>query len=113
MANERTPLLQSHSYEIIRDPHDQFWALLGVRPSNLPPGVKAPPSSSASLYKRVTRERTSQNVTYLVTACLSNSLLLMQVILGGTLAALGASESSYVLITVFGVLNSVVAEFLA
>jgi hypothetical protein len=100
MSSERTPLLQrgggaggSQSYqsylEDSRDPHDQFCALVGVPSSNLPPGVKEPKPRPTSLYKRATRERHSQNVTYMITASLSNTLLLTQVVLGATLTALG------------------------
>jgi hypothetical protein len=49
----------------------------------------------------------------MVTACLSNTLLLTQVVLGATLTAFGASESSHVLITIFGVLNTVIAGLVA
>jgi hypothetical protein len=65
------------------------------------------------LYKCATRELDSQNITYTVTACLSNTLLLAQVVLGATLTALGASESSHVLITIFGVMNIVIAGLVA
>jgi hypothetical protein len=65
------------------------------------------------LYKCATRELDSQNITYTVTAFLSNTLLLAQVVLGATLTALGASESSHVLITIFGVMNIVIAGLVA
>ena len=113
MADERTPLLQRQGYADSRDPHDQFCALVGVPPSNLPPGAKSSPARPTSLYKRATRQRRSQNVTYMITASLSNTLLLTQVVLGATLTALGASESSHILITVFGVINTVIAGLVA
>ncbi|KAG8532144.1 uncharacterized protein KY384_003784 [Bacidia gigantensis] len=52
-------------------------------------------------------------MTYSFTAALSNTLLLSQVVLGATLTALGASESSHVLITIFGVLNTIIAGLVA
>ena len=63
--------------------------------------------------KRVTRDRSNQRKIYYFTAALSNSLLLVQVILGATLTALGASESSHVLITIFGAMNTVIAGLVA
>jgi hypothetical protein len=54
-----------------------------------------------------------QNATYLFTAALSNTLLLTQVVLGAALTALGASESSHILITVFGALNTIIAGLVA
>jgi hypothetical protein len=112
MSDERTPLLHSQSYEDSNDAHSQFCELVGIPPSNLPPGSKWSPRPTA-LYKRATRELHSQNTTYLVTACLSNTLLLTQVVLGATMTALGASESSHVLITIFGVMNTVIAGLVA
>ena len=112
MSDERTPLLHSQSYEDSNDVHSQFCELVGVPPSNLPPDSKWS-LRPTTLYKRATRELHSQNITYLVTACLSNTLLLTQVVLGATLTALGASGSSHVLITIFGVMNTVIAGLVA
>jgi hypothetical protein len=112
MSDERTPLLHSQSYEDGNDVHSQFCGLVGVPPSNLPPDSKWSPRPT-TLYERATRELHSQNITYTVTACLSNTLLLTQVVLGATLTALGASESSHVLITIFGVMNTVIAGLVA
>lgn len=47
------------------------------------------------------------------TATLTNTLLMSQVVLGATLTALGASDSSRILITVFGALNTVIAGLIA
>ena len=116
MASERTPLLGSQEWFYDghgEDPHAQFCMLVGVPPSNLPPGAKPPKAGPTTLYKRATRDRSHQNVTYTLTATLSNTLLLTQVILGATLTALGASESSHILITIFGVLNTVIAGLVA
>ena len=116
MESERTPLLGSQEWfrdGSGEDPHAQFCMLVGVPPSNLPPGAKMPKAGPTTLYKRATRDRSHQNVTYTVTASLSNTLLLTQVILGATLTALGASESSHILITIFGVLNTVIAGLVA
>lgn len=116
MDTERTPLLGSQEWfqdGTGEDPHSQFCMLVGVPPSSLPPGAKPPKSGPTTLYKRATRDRSHQNITYTLTAALSNTLLLTQVILGATLTALGASESSHILITVFGVLNTVIAGLVA
>ena len=113
MSDERTPLLQRRSYADSDDPHEQFCTLVGITPSDLPPGSKPPQSRPTSLYKRVTRAKRHQNCTYMTTAALSNTLLLTQVVLGATLTALGASESSHILITIFGVFNTVIAGLVA
>ncbi|KAL1612265.1 hypothetical protein SLS60_000489 [Paraconiothyrium brasiliense] len=47
------------------------------------------------------------------TAALTNTLLLSQVVLGAALTGLGASESSHILITVFGALNTIIAGLVA
>lgn len=47
------------------------------------------------------------------TATLTNTLLMSQVVLGATLTALGASDSSRILIVVFGALNTVIAGLIA
>lgn len=47
------------------------------------------------------------------TATLVNTLLLTQVVLGAALTGLGASNSSRILITVFGALNTVIAGVVA
>lgn len=116
MTSEQTPLLGSQEWFRDgngEDPHSQFCMLVGVSPSNLPPGAKPPRAGPTTLYKRATRDRSHQNITYTLTATLSNTLLLTQVILGATLTALGASESSHILITIFGVLNTVIAGLVA
>lgn len=87
MSDERTPLLPG------RDPHAQFCELVGIPPSNEPPGAKHP-SRPTSLYVRATRERHSQNIAYMVTASVSGTLLLAQVILGATLTAVSYSGPS-------------------
>jgi uncharacterized membrane protein required for colicin V production len=66
-----------------------------------------------TLYGRVLRRRRTQNATYVFTATLSNTLLMTQVVLGAALTALGASESSHILITVFGAMNTVIAGLIA
>src|SRR4051794_36098914 len=91
MSDERTPLQHSQSYEDSNNVHSQFCGLVGVPPSNLPSSSEWSPRPT-TLYERATRERRTQNITYTVTACLSNTLLLTQVVLGATLTALGASD---------------------
>ncbi|KAH7072858.1 hypothetical protein BKA63DRAFT_515873 [Paraphoma chrysanthemicola] len=119
---EETPLLgssQSFAYATqtvrpeVQDIHLQFCALAGVPPSNLPPDARAPRVARRSLYGRATHRRNAQNCTYLITATLSNSLLLTQVVLGAALTGLGASGSSHILITVFGALNTIIAGVVA
>lgn len=120
--NEETPLLgwsgtTSGSTQNIRgDPQDihlQFCLLAGVPPSNLPKDANHPAIPKRSLYGRAVHKRNVQNRTYLFTAALSNTLLLSQVVLGAALTALGASESSHILITIFGALNTIIAGIVA
>lgn len=66
-----------------------------------------------SLYGRAVHKRNSQNRTYLITAALSNTLLLSQVILGAALTALGGFGASHVLITIFGAMNTIIAGVVA
>ncbi|KAF2812191.1 uncharacterized protein BDZ99DRAFT_496682 [Mytilinidion resinicola] len=109
MADETTPLLPR-----VDDPnsiHHQFCTLVGVPPSNI--RGKRPTPIPSSLYGRALHRRRTQNHTYIFTATLSNTLLLTQVVLGATLTALGASQSSHVLITIFGVLNTIIAGLVA
>lgn len=105
MADETTPLLDNASW----DPHAQFCRLIGTGPPDKHPHHLG----DRSLYHRATQKRKAQNITYGLTASLSNTLLLSQVVLGATLTALGASESSHVLITIFGVLNTIIAGLVA
>lgn len=131
--DEETPLLQGseslpRSTQDIRDSndiHQQFCGLCefqtrridvhtkfysaGVPPSNLPKNNQRPIIVKRSLYGRAVSKRDAQNRTYIFTAALSNTLLLSQVVLGAALTALGASESSHVLITLFGAANTVIA----
>jgi hypothetical protein len=118
MTNERTHLLSSYAYGdsdeyASVDEHAQFCMLVGI-PSSAPDVDQkhhsVPPKS---LYGRVTRQLRSQRWTYYTTASLSNILLLSQVMLGAALTALGASESSHILITVFGAMNTVIAGLVA
>ncbi|KAH5081710.1 hypothetical protein HBI68_023810 [Parastagonospora nodorum] len=121
--DEETPLLSSSILSryaaagILRpdanDIHIQFCTLAGVPPSNLPPNAQRPNVARRSLYGRATRRRNAQNRTYLLTASLSNTLLLSQVVLGAALTGLGASGSSHILITVFGALNTIIAGVVA
>ena len=109
MDDESTPLLGDHEPS---DPYDQFCLLIGISPSDKN-DAKYKHSGDGTLYLRATRKRKAQNLTYGFTAALSNTLLLSQVVLGATLTALGASESSHVLITIFGVLNTIIAGLVA
>jgi hypothetical protein len=121
--DEETPLLLSSSrtspypsQEIHPDTNDihlQFCSLAGVPPSNLPQNARHPVIARRSLYGRAVHRRNAQNRTYLLTASLSNTLLLSQVVLGAALTGLGASGSSHILITVFGALNTIIAGIVA
>lgn len=119
MSTERTPLLSSYFHgavdDLAADPHAQFCMLVGVPSSAPTPDGKkrsfSPPPKS--LYGRATRQLSNQRFTYHMTASLSNTMLLSQVVLGAALTALGASESSHILITVFGAMNTIIAGLVA
>ncbi|KAI9698859.1 MAG: hypothetical protein M1820_007366 [Bogoriella megaspora] len=117
MADEETPLLGNQNGEyndaFREDRHKQFCLLIGMHPSDLPKGTESFPLSKSKLYERAKAKRGAQNLTYQFTAALSNFLLLSQVVLSATVTALGASDSSYVLITLFGVLTTIVAGLTA
>jgi SMODS and SLOG-associating 2TM effector domain len=102
-----------------RDPnadlyHLQFCQLVGIPPSDASHETHSTgPIPPKSLYGRAVRYRNGQGRTYAFTAALSNTLLLSQVVLGAALTALGASESSHVLITLFGAANTIIAGVVA
>jgi hypothetical protein len=119
-SDERTPLLRNHesnfwSFGQERQDsfHDQFCKLVGIPPSDLPPHEPEPRIAPKTLYGRALRLRRKQNFTYQFTAGLSNTMLLSQVILGAALTALGASNSSHILITIFGAMNTIIAGLVA
>lgn len=95
-----------------KHPHAQFCALTGCPPSNAGPKNKVPVPKK-SLYGRTVSQLSSQRRAYNASAVLNNLLLLSQVMLGAALTALGASESSHILITCFGALNTVIAGLIA
>ncbi|KAF2157142.1 hypothetical protein K461DRAFT_273278 [Myriangium duriaei CBS 260.36] len=123
--DERTPMLQfpgmanpSPSTIHASNYHLQFCSMVGIPPMShpsLPPDVikTLPKPSKDLLYQRAIRRRKTQSRTYMFTASLANSLLLSQVVLGATVTALGASDSSRILITLFGALNTVIAGLVA
>ena len=106
----REPL--SHKDVAGNDPHAQFCALTGCPPSSLGPKDKFQVTKK-SLYGRTVSQLSSQRRAYNFSASLNNILLLSQVILGATLTALGASASSHILITIFGVMNTIIAGLVA
>jgi hypothetical protein len=112
MPDETTPLLwESNALE---DPHKQFCLLAGVPPSDGSLDKKHPfVIGDKTLYGRATRQYKRARRTHSFMSGLNNVLLLSQVILGATLTALGASESSHILITLFGVMNTVIAGLVA
>ena len=118
---ERSPLLQHYATYMNQqsppngnaiDHHNQFCNLMGVTPHTLPPGQPHVPHPQ-SLYARALQRRRNQSYIYALTATLTNGLLLSQVVLGAALTGLGASDSSRVLITVFGALNTIIAGVIA
>ncbi|KAK5111258.1 hypothetical protein LTR62_005286 [Meristemomyces frigidus] len=122
MPDESTPLLQfpgtqgltgnRNDSSVLGDRYHQFCHLVGVAPLDEAPGkhFRAP---RESLWYRATQHRRHQVITYALTATFVNGLLLSQVVLGAALTGLGASDSSRVLITVFGALNTVIAGLIA
>lgn len=116
-VDERSPLLRyepqtTRPNDTSVDHHVQFCSLVGVPPYNLPPD-QPHTSHPQSLYARALQRRRNQSYTYALTATLTNGLLLSQVVLGAALTGLGASDSSRVLITVFGALNTIIAGVIA
>jgi SMODS and SLOG-associating 2TM effector domain len=93
------------------DPHKQFCMLAGVPASDVI--NKHYHVAPKSLYGRATKQYTNARRSHAFMASLSNTLLLSQVILGAALTALGASESSHILITLFGATNTVIAGLVA
>ena len=110
MTDENTPLLDGNNDDSLSDLFSQFCKLSGIPSSDK---KHDGPINNHALYARASRKLKAQNLTYNFTAALSNTLLLSQVVLGATLTALGASESSHVLITAFGVLNTIIAGLVA
>ncbi|KIV96763.1 hypothetical protein PV10_00584 [Exophiala mesophila] len=122
-SNEQTPLLWGYADtadSFSPSLHSQFCMLVGcpssspdIKPKN--PKVRIPDFTPPpkSLYGRATRQLRAQKLKYYSTAALSNALLLSQVILGAALTGLGASESSHILITVFGAMNTIIAGIVA
>lgn len=111
-SGETSPLLPSQGANYSRgDVHDQFCNLVGVPPSDRP--VAKWRSNDRSLYERAVQGKRSQNWTYQLTASISNTLLLSQVIIGAALTGLGASNSSHILITVLGASNTIIAGLVA
>ena len=68
---------------------------------------------NVGVYKRVIREESKAKFQYYTTAILIDSCLLLQVIFAAALTALGASESSHIIITIFGAINTVLAGILS
>lgn len=120
--DERAPLLQfpgawtneqtNVSSVDLSNSYRQFCHLVGNRPYDWPKDKKFVPPPD-SLYARATRHRKMQSYTYTFAAALTNTLLLSQVVLGAAVTGLGASNSSHILITVFGAMNTVIAGLVA
>jgi hypothetical protein len=111
MPDERTPLLQNLQNATSGNLHEQFCALTGIPPSNDKDNKFH--VSPKTLYGRAKKRYAQARRLHTFMTAASNTLLLCQVVLGATLTALGASESSHVLITVFGVVNTVIAGLVA
>lgn len=84
MPDERTPLLRASSEDSVdedtEDLHAQFCRLIGTRPLNMPTTHKHHPHPE-SLYARAVTHRRNQNYTYMFTATLSNTLLVLLILL--------------------------------
>lgn len=119
--DERTPLLQfpgsGETNDSVGEYYHQFCYLVGIEAIDTPSSGsgKKPrfkPQKDA-LYSRVVGHLGRQTAVYYLTATLTNTLLMSQVVLGAALTGLGASQSSHILITVFGALNTVIAGLIA
>ncbi|KAK4926294.1 hypothetical protein LTR49_006766 [Elasticomyces elasticus] len=91
MPDESSPLLQfpgmgGGNFDGLGDHHTQFCHLIGIRPLTHPPGQPWKPQET-SLYYRATRHRRNQGATYVLTATLTNTLLLAQIVLGAPVRA--------------------------
>jgi hypothetical protein len=121
-SDERTPLLQDQQAGNFFDSgangsrdsdyHKQFCQLIGIPPSDQPDDAQIT-INPKSLYGRAIELKRTQNRVYQLTAGISNSLLLAQVVIGAAVTALGASASSHVLITLFGATNTIIAGVVA
>jgi len=122
-SDERTPLLHDQqpagnfwdfgpNGSRDSDYHKQFCQLVGIPPSDQPDEAHHE-IHPKSLYGRATGLKKTQNRVYQITATVSNSLLLAQVVLGAAVTALGASASSHILITLFGATNTIIAGVVA
>lgn len=105
MADETSPLL------VPDNPHGQFCLMAGIPPSDKPD--KHSHIGSKTLYGRATHHYRNARLSHSFMAAFSNTLLLTQVMIGAALTALGASESSHILITVFGAMNTIIAGLVA
>jgi hypothetical protein len=108
MADERTPLLFGE--EGPGDPHQQFCSMIGIPPSDAVNKARVNPRS---LYGRATHHYHTARALHAFMATLSTTALLTQVVIGAAVTALGASQSSHILITVFGATNTVIAGIVA
>jgi len=77
-----------------------------------------PPSSKRSarnvgVYKRVCSEERHARIEYYASATLINMCLILQIIFGAVLTALGAASGSHTAITAFGAANTVIASLLS
>jgi hypothetical protein len=121
-SDERTPLLYDQPAGNFgdfgpngsrdSDYHKQFCQLVGIPPSDQPDDGHHE-IHPKSLYGRAIELKRAQNQVYQITASVSNSLLLAQVVIGAAVTALGASASSHVLITLFGAMNTIIAGIVA
>ncbi|KAF2102794.1 hypothetical protein NA57DRAFT_32065 [Rhizodiscina lignyota] len=115
--DEETPLLRDYDVQdrAAESIHHHFCMLTGIHPfdGKNQQKHKLAAGGPSTLYGRVLQKRKAQNRTYVFTSMLWNGLLLSQVILGAALTALGASESSHILITIFGAMNTFIAGLIA
>lgn len=96
------------------DPHAHFCTLIGIPNPQGDAGAKPTQHPWTNpLYPRVQAHFGRQRREYNLTAAFSNSLLLLQVLIGAVVTALAASSSPHIVTTVFGALNTVIAGLIA
>lgn len=70
-------------------------------------------SNNIGIYNRICREESKARWQFYAVSFVINACLLLQLVFGAALTALGASASSHVVITAFGVANTVIAGILS
>jgi len=105
------PNQQQHS-KPTSDPgnvHEQFCKIVGIQRVEPKRGTPEYKAWTKRLYARVNSRYKIQRRDYQITTAFSTSLLLLQIMIGAIVTALGASSSPHIVIAVFGALNTVTA----